>query len=232
MSPVGAARVARFSQLDAIPDSGVSRYEFEQDVTDSWGPNDGTDNTSAGYVTGTIGSYAKDFDGADDYVDITYSVWDIGSSDAYTYTAWVKTTSTAKQVVWNHRGSDGSVAQLKFNEDAADANTADTIRLFARDGGGTILDIDFSATVTDGNWHLIGGAVNPSSGGGALYYDGSKSATGTASIGAFTFDNNQHGGDPSGVGQYMDGPIDDPRAYSKELTDTEFNNLYNTDSIA
>jgi len=33
--------------LEAIPDSGVSRWEFEQDVTDSWGNNDGIDNTSA-----------------------------------------------------------------------------------------------------------------------------------------------------------------------------------------
>ena len=55
----------------AIPDSGISRYEFEQDVTDSWGDNDGTDNTSAGYTTdAAVGSYAKSFDGVDDVVPL------------------------------------------------------------------------------------------------------------------------------------------------------------------
>lgn len=52
----------------------IAYYPFDGDATDATPlGNDGTDNTSAGFVTGQVGSQAKDFDGADDYVEASIS---------------------------------------------------------------------------------------------------------------------------------------------------------------
>jgi hypothetical protein len=77
------------ADVPSSQDSGISRYKFNGDVTDSWGSNDGTDNTSAGYVNGVYGQ-AKDFDGSDD------TITDIGPitlGSMWSVSCWYKPNS-------------------------------------------------------------------------------------------------------------------------------------------
>jgi hypothetical protein len=86
-SPSGRDLTAE--DVPSSQDSGISRYKFNGDVTDSWGSNDGTDNTSAGYVNGVYGQ-AKDFDGSDD------TITDIGPitlGSMWSVSCWYKPNS-------------------------------------------------------------------------------------------------------------------------------------------
>lgn len=55
-------------------DGGLARYRLDNNgstetIPDYWNNNDGTDNTSAGYVNGVLGR-SKNFDGNGDYIDL------------------------------------------------------------------------------------------------------------------------------------------------------------------
>lgn len=215
----------------AIPDSAVARYEFEQDVTDSWGNNDGTDNTSAGYVTGTVGSYAKAFDGADDWVDIGTV---LGSSpSAFSVACWVRTSNTSKSSMSLFRVRDGS---------SGDQINLSTVSVFS--SGGPEWQIEDNGTfgtirpgsgsdVRDGSWHHLIGTFDGSV--LELYVDGSSVGTDSLSpslsfsdavaIGAF------NDGEDGAIEAHHEGDIDDLRVYNKSLSDNEASNLESTGSI-
>jgi len=208
-----------------IPDSGVARYEFEQDVTDSWGTFDGTDNTSAGYVTGQVGSFAKDLDGTDDYVDFGYhpeftpeqvSIAWWGNYDRVDGTRqyWGIDDSTAGRY-WNFGMGAISDGELVFDIVESDLN-----------------GISASGFVVDTWFHIVGTWDN-STGDAKLYVDGSLASTGSGTT--VTFD----GSAPLNVGRrsfsgeedYSDYQVDDIRIYNKVLSDSEVSNLHSTGSI-
>lgn len=98
---------------------GVSRYEFESDTKDSWGSNDGTDNTgsSEGYVLGVYGS-AKDFNGNSGYIDVNY-----GGGEEIIYTDW---TVSAWINVFDWSDSDRK-EWLSVSEDRSDSRPLDFV---------------------------------------------------------------------------------------------------------
>lgn len=200
----------------AIPDSGVSRYEFEQDVTDSWGSNDGIDNSSAGYTTdAVVGEHAKSFSG-DGFIDI--SSISIDYTTTFSISGWVKTSSQSDQALVGL----GNEVNFRVNEDANNSGT--WIMRFA-DGANPSLG--GSTEVTDGIWHMWTATYD--SGDLDLYLDGLSEASTTG----FSLPNV----DTENIGRrqddfsYMNGDIDDVRFYDKKLTSTEVSNLYNTGSI-
>jgi hypothetical protein len=209
-----------------IPSSGISRYEFEQDVTDSWGSNDGTDNTSAGYVTGNVGIYAKDFDGTDDYVDTGGAIVDPSSSGSFSVAGWVKTTTTDTEDFWTQGNSSNSDPQVRMGKDGS--NSVFNIR---SDSGGSNNSYSvFGATIDDGNWHHV--CITYDSQTMELYTDGGSDGTENRNSESVTTDRTTIGAlGRTSLALHWDGQIDDVRIYDKALSSTEVSNLYNNGSI-
>jgi len=209
-------------EASVIPDSGVSRWEFEQDVTDSWGDNDGTDNTSAGYTTDSaVGTYAKSFDGLDDVVFIP----DIGifGGNSFTFSAWVQPASTKDQRF---------VISVQGERDWKFGGTSGGSFIFETFNGSSTFTV--SGTYSTGSYqHFVG--VYDSSSGMTLYKDGSSvdsnGFTGTADSSNSGSRANGIGAESAAFGDYFDGDIDDPRIYDKALSASEVSNLNSTGSI-
>lgn len=219
-----------FELATTIPDSGVSRWEFEQDVTDSWGSNDGTDNTSAGYATGHIGNYAKDFDGTDDYVEVP----DDASLQLETFTvaAWINpdgaltgTNTTLGPCRWEG-GVGGNNNYLVF------INGSDELEGRFNSGDGPI-SVVYSTLPSADTWTHLAFAFDGSQ--MRLYVDGNRVAdTNTTAIpvtGSFPVQMGVRSEGGNGAVGWFDGQLDDPRIYNKGLGDTEVSNLYNSGSI-
>lgn len=205
----------------AIPDSGIARYEFEQDVTDSWNNNDGTDNSSAGYTpTAAVGSFAKSFDG-DDYVTIPDLT---GGLSAATATAYIKATEGSS--VGNDRRVFGG--------------TSNAFRLIHRSGGwqfaldsGSISQA--SNTLSTGNYvflAIVYDSAGLGDGSTAKIYknDASVIASGTPSTSSIATEDKAIGAKTDGSNGW-EGDIDDPRFYNKGLSASEVSNLFNSGSI-
>lgn len=230
ITPKGIAEVRKgdgtvlYSAGSEIPDSGVARYEFEQDVTDSWGDNDGIDNTSAGYTTDSaVGDYAKNFDGVDDAVNT--GLEPLNSPVSYAF--WLDTSASS--------GGNNSVTRVRDSTNrlyiAFDADDNE-FNFYTYDGsvygisnGGPSLNLSgytHVICVHDGTEYRI-------------YIDGQPAVT----------DQTSNYANPTGypihlmarnyegaIDSYHGGILDDVRIYSKGLTDSEANNLYTTGSIS
>lgn len=217
--PIGGARAGILGAGgDAIPDSGVSRWEFEQDVTDSWGSNTWTDNTSDGYATGTVGSYAKSFDGADDNLKNGDIITETGS---WTLTAWVYLTDSDASVIYSTDADNNSPRGFQFK-----VLSDNTIQLYDGNSGHTT-----STTISRNTWQFVGLGTQSD---GAVTID----VHGTREDFAANFNDTTNPlwmatRSTSGgySGDYFGGRIDDGRYYSKKLSNTEFENLRATGSI-
>lgn len=202
-------------------DSGaVSRWKFDGDVTDSWGSNDGTDNTSAGFVTGVKdgSSNAKRFDGSDD--DVTVSGFpQISDTDSFTFAYWIYQDGDSDG--YHIDGRDASNSDKGY---AFFYNTSDTNRLgFTIDhGGGTT---KLNADVSSGAWHFIAGTYDGSD--MKLYVNGGLRAGPTSAGSSWTSDDTLIIGDSDNFsGWNLDGDIDDVRYYSRALEPWEIFQLY------
>jgi hypothetical protein len=212
----------------AIPDSAVARYQFEQDVTDSWNQNGGTNNGATFTTDAKFGSYAINF-GGDDYVDLSATansgefsgIWD----GAFSCSFWIKTTTASGGFVVEARNSnngrpiDALINSNGYLEFARSAETAFTS----------------STSFVDGNYHL---GVFASDGNTITMYvdDGNKEGSGptdTSFIGTvetlYLGARNGGGGSPTG---YLNSTvIDDMQWYSRELTSSDASSIYNTGTV-
>lgn len=209
------------TEVNVIPDSGIARYEFEQDVTDSFNDNDGTDNTSAGFTsTAAVGSFAKSFDG-DDYVTIPDLT---GGLSAATATAYIKAT-------------DGSSVG---NDRRVFGGTSNAFRLIHRGGGWEFL-INSNGISQGSNTFSTGvfvfiAIVYDSAGLGdgstAKIYkgDASEIASGNPTTATINTESKSIGAKTDGSDGWV-GDIDDPRFYNKALSASEVSSLFNSGSI-
>lgn len=215
--------------FSAIPDSGVSRYTFDDADTesgtalDSWGDNDGTISGATTGVSGLAGydsGEAYSFDGSNDNVDISGVTSGFTDGDPISYALWIN--------------PDDPTGATKRVSDIGDLQTATEGLSFFTSGG------DLGAQIADGSRTTIG--TTPVSGGTTYFicltYDGSTATfyiddatevgTGTD---AYTLVNEARVGSAGDDSRYWAGDADDPRVYSKALTSTEVSNLYNTGYI-
>lgn len=202
----------------AAPSSGVARYEFEQDVTDSWGDNDATDNTSAGYTTdAAVGSYAKSFDGTDDHVACSSSV--IDSTVAHSVTFWVYFDNLTFSRQINTNDNDNGLR--------VGINGSDNFYYELEDSG-SIDGTTISSSPATGQWLFVACTFDGST--MVAYLDGSQQDSQSSSgSGSDPFDLTI--GAYEGGSDVTDGNIDDVRIYDKALSSTEVSNLYNNGSI-
>lgn len=210
-----------------IPDSGILRYEFEQSVKDSWNNYDGTDNTSAGYVSDSaIGTYSKNFDGNDDYIELsTHSnsgAWSDLSNGSFSISIYFKLEENKSGWIWEKR----DISTRGPRTFSIRSNNGNIEQQFAGEMSAS-LDVD------DNKWHQVVLTHNGSSY-WTMYLDGSPVSS--------TTNNNNFGGgnsitigarksDDGSVGAYWPGQLDDARAYNKELSPSEVSDLYNNGYI-
>jgi hypothetical protein len=214
----------------AIPDSGVSRWKFEQNLLDAWDGNDGTDNTSAGYTADSkVGSYAKSFDGVDDYVSFgDPSNLNFGTG-SFSLSAWAKCASVHDGAVFIKRPASG-----EFNGwSLAPRQSADAYRFYIKDGNGDQAAAESTTNIQTGTWTHIAGVRDSSADEIRIYIDGSREdAVSSTSVGDVSTSSPLEIGLRSEDSIWpFDGDIDDPRVYSKALSDSEVSNLYSTGDI-
>lgn len=216
------------SDFAAIPDSGVSRYTFDDadtnngTATDVWGSNDGTINGATTGVTGAGQTYttneAYDFDGTDDNVDIPEN-FTVSGSSAFSVATWINPDVTDQQIIINFGSHDQRIHYGRSSQ---------KITLYNYDGNNAS-EVASNTDISTGSWaHIV---VTHNSGSVNFYLDGSEDGSGSvqtdpqtgvnAAIGKNIHDNTAH----------YDGSVDDLRIYSKELSSTEVSDLYNTGSI-
>jgi len=180
--------------------------------------NDGIDNTSAGYVSGKVGSEAKDFDGNDDFVDLGKGV--VEGCSEFTVSAWIYPESNSD---FNRILANDNNNVLQFNLD---------------DGRGVTLGVSFDGSwnrVRAGvkapleEWSLVTGVYNGSE--IVLYLDGSQIASKSIGSGTLNTPNDNtfvgaNNGNNSPDGRYFDGQIDDLHIYDRALSQPEIKELY------
>jgi len=210
----------------AIPDSGVTRYEFEDDsdtttAVDSWGNQPMSLNGPSYTATSKYGDSALDFDGVDDTGTSPHddSLYD----SAFSVSLWVYPNGTYNNyTVVNYDDNDNrnwGIGWANITSDSA-------YELWINDS---------SVIVADGSYPTSGEYVNF-----IITYDGSLSTfyinsdeIGTHSetintTGNGTLFANVNGGNRGDYGDYI---LDDVQYHNKELSSSEVSNIYTTGSI-
>lgn len=219
-----------FGVESTIPDSGVARYNFEQDVVDTWNGLNGTDNTSAGYITdAAVGDFGKDFDGIDDWIDLSSVAGSGGyqnmAESSFSVAIWVRTNSSAiNGRLWEKRSTSNFNRVFSLFIDNG---------VFANVYSGSVQG---TTTVSDGEWHHCVLTYGDGDGEWKLYTDGSLEDTSTSIDANFGPGNDvmkmgTRSGDDGSNSGYFGGALDDARPYTKELTAQEVSDLYSTGSI-
>jgi len=218
----------------------VSRYTFEDTgdtstLTDVAGTNHMTINgmayatDSTGRPTAVTGDNYGDFDGVDD--DSTFpetGVFD--PTDAWTMVVWVRIDTLP----------DEQYMMLVHPRDESDVSWAVDGGTFVSDGEVYVNSYDGSSnvagtatTMTADEWTLLG-LTHDGAGGFSLYQRGSGDATPTTADADLAVPNNPNEtnaiASKTDIDQYyLDGGVDDLRFYSRELSTSEFGDIYNGD---
>jgi len=220
----GQANGAYADALSAIPDSGVTRWEWEDDsdtttAVDSWGSNAGS-ITGATYVSDpAYGSLGLDLDGTDDTVED--SDFPLITSNEVTIVIFAKPDVTHDARVF-HTDESGSWGQqrIQFNSDGS-------LTYQIGDGSGSSgSQITRSSYDTD-QYVMLAMTANENTGEFTAYYNDTEVGTNTewGAFGPATA--------PLGIGadiensrNYFDGTVDDFRYYSTELSQSELSDIY------
>ncbi|MEK7212529.1 MAG: LamG domain-containing protein, partial [Patescibacteria group bacterium] len=203
----------------------VGWWDFEegsgtQAIDKSGNSNTGTWNgTGQHYTTGKTGSYAGQFNGSDDYINMGFqgpSTSEISGS-ALTLTAWVKrNTIGSEHDIFTKNGpyflaikSNNKVSGSIYN--------------------GAWVTVTGTATISAGNWYHLVLVYNGSN--ISLYvngqFDNSAAQSGTlAGDGCSQIGRATDGNCNTGVSAYLNGLIDDARIYRRALSATEIKAIY------
>jgi hypothetical protein len=206
-----------------LPSGAVAWWRAEGNANDSAGSHNGT-VAGATFTTGYVGQ-AFGFNGSS-YVQVATGPI-LGSAANFTIEAWVK---------WDGGGLEGQ------QEIYSEGSFNDIVNLFLNKQGAvaypvfqTLSDNWRSATsptpINPGEWHHIAGVLAAGVG-GKLYVDGQVVATnpnmGPGSQGTSSSDIGRFAG--NGSSRYYSGLIDELTLYSRPLTGTEIQGIFNADS--
>jgi hypothetical protein len=198
--------------------AALSRWKFDGDVSDSWGSNDGVDNTSAGFSEDAIRGKSKSFDGSDDNVTVGKPEY----GQYITLSTWVKANRFGN--------STGDFEGQVFN-----SSTGDSIVLSADETGvwrfriydsssSTNYMIDTSGHVNE--WTHI--ALVFEAGLMKLYKNGVEVRRNSTGISLDTSNNDDSifGDINSTAERHFKGLLDDVRLYKKSLSENQVFQLY------
>ncbi len=181
-------------------------------ANDSAGSNNGTLGGNPTWGTGKIGN-ALDLDGNEDKIDVNLST----PSANFTFSTWVKSSQTGTLRYLYDQGSPRLILAWL-------GNTSNQIGIF-EGGGWKTFGV---ATPNDNAWHHLAFVFTTST--AKLYIDGvqSGSTLGYTNFSLSSSDAQSIGGhyeDPGLAGR-LDGQLDDVRIYSRSLSDTDVQTLY------
>ena len=168
-----------------VTDGLVSYWTFDQQdiaggtVKDVWGENDGKIVGDPKVVDGQVGE-ALEFDGADDYVNLT-NLGDFGEKvGASTFEAWVKTSFKKEwttlfkvldqgcNMAWAIDVNRSAKAGFPFAEDI--------VHYYVRQksaAGCNAIAVEIEFALSDGKWHhIVFGIVDPGKSEVSIYMDG------------------------------------------------------------
>jgi hypothetical protein len=201
----------------AVPPSGLARWEFEQDVTDSWGNNDGSLSGATFTTDSAVGSFALSFDG-NDFVAINPLGFDWTSS--WSVSVWSKSPSQSSAHVVSADDQNTGNRNWQLRRVSSEMSFRYPIA-----GSTNTLSVTIPNNVYQ---HFV--ITHSQSNGGRIYVDGNLEDSNSNT-------NNVGGTTELAIGNNIirdegfNGIADDVRMYSKELTASEVSNLYNTNSI-
>lgn len=210
-----------------IPDSGVLRYEFEDDsdtstAIDSWQNYDGSINGAIYTSDAQNGNSALQFDGTDDSVSIpNYDV----APGSFSISIWAKKDNTGD--------NDPLLVKLDSNSTGYYLNIQNDSSIDFRILDSNANDVRARPSVSETtDWQHIVATYDSSTDTAELFKNGTSIGSSSSSIGDFS---NSVGAD-IGVDDrgpnYFTGIVDEPRIFSKALSDTEVSNLHSTGSIS
>jgi hypothetical protein len=165
------------------------------------------------------------FNGTSQYPTASLGTW-FGNNNTMSATAWVYATSTTNGSIFgvtNGTGASGTWLMPFLSIDGA------TVYGWIWNVNG---NTPLSSTVTLNNWHHVAITYDPSGSGTERFYvDGVLKGTGTGTFqgagSAVYWQTYIWGAKPSGVGDYLNGKIDEVRAYKRVLTAGEVSLMYN-----
>ncbi len=205
-------------------------YQFEQNVDDSIGMNNGTDiggmNYAAGKITDGGQAYAADPNGTN-YVLLTtdaYPKAGFGNGlDAFTYSCWTKLDPGEGGIVLGVF-NDGSTTGLRFSINSVEND----ISVYMRQEGGASIQPTTSTLATDSQWHYV--AVTYDASEMKIYVDGVWRTTATRTLTDFvewqypmvTMAVNSRGS----INERFSGQVDDLKIYNYAFTSAEIAQEY------
>ena len=221
------------SSNSCMPAAGlVGEWKFENNVLDTSGSgNNGVLSGGANYVSGKIGQ-ALQFDGSTGAVLIPNSPsLNYGSTGSFSISTWIKSTQSGGGgagfglIIDHRRNNDGTYAGYSIE----DSNG--TIYGRIRDSSAHDVATTSTSNVNDGIFHNIVFVVDRATQTEKLYIDDNlQSSQSIASVGDIdtAFDLYMGGtASPNTPVDFFNGIIDQTRIYSKALSDSEIQTLFN-----
>lgn len=203
-------------------DSGaVSRWTFDDTVNDSWGSNDGGSSTSSGYASNSIRGKSMQFNGTDEYIEISDSADLHFGSGNFSISCWVKFDDfdSPYRIVMKRNTSDFAGYELITDSSGEPSFICNDGSENSKANG---------KTLNTNCWYQITGVRKGEK--FKLYINGSvRDSTTNSSVG------NLDTSVPLNIGawetgtrsrNYMDGKIDDVRIYNRALKPYEVFQLY------
>ena len=220
---------------------GVSFTANAATLIGHWGFEEGTGNTvydssgnllngtisGATYTTGKVGSYALNFNGSSNFVEVGYSA--LLNPATVSISLWFKPNGTQAEsadILDKGHGSGtipyfgGYVFQYNYN-----SGSIDTVY----GNGSGFPGLNTGGDYRDGVWHHIVATLGEA--GIALYVDNTliNSVPGQGAIEANHSD--LYFGRHGTLGRFFNGAIDDVQIYDGALTAGQVSNLYNTGTV-
>jgi hypothetical protein len=215
-------------QVTDIPDSAILQYKFEDDsdtttATDSITgntPYDGTINGASYNSNAKVDSFALDFDGTEDYVELPSNLGIFDNSTSYSISMWVypDDVTSGEQRIFHPRGEND--VGITLNKDGNNK-----IIYYTYDG--TTRSVS-SSSLTSGNWYHVGVVWDISNSEFTLYIDGSPVDTKSTKTPFSRSDTSSLSGRIDDNNAYFSGRIDEFILSDNSWTDQQMSETYNT----
>ena len=214
----------------------VGEWKFEGSTQDTSNYSNNAVNHGAVFVSGKIGQ-ALSFDGTSAEVDVPNSPsLNFGTTGSFTISTWVKSTQSGGGeagfglIIDHRRNNDGTYAGYSIEDSSG------TIYARVRDSSAHDVAAVSTSNVNDGVFHNIVFVVDRATQTEKLYIDDNlQSSQSISTVGNINtaFDLYMGGtASPNTLVDFFNGIIDQTRIYSKALSDSEIQSLFNEPSPA
>ena len=214
----------------------VAHYKFNETTGTTASDSSGNNNIGTLYngPTWTAGQLdgGLNFDGTDDYLEVSESSDLSFGNTSFTLSAWVKKGGSGDSgdqypIAKGYPNTSQEQRGYGFRLD----KDSQRFLFFIQDDSMVKVTGSWSSGMPAGEWHHLVGVVNRSQNTMKAYYDGEQlgDTTDISSIGDITSATSLRLGQ-SASGRHFNGTLDDVRVYDYALTQTEIENLYNQPS--